>query len=80
MDLRCKVLRMLMGGRWIVKPKKMSNKPKGTPDDFDAQEKQLAERAAKFRESAEGKLGVVPQVVSVFSDGTRMEATVRALY
>jgi hypothetical protein len=43
--------------------------------DFDKQEKQIMDRAAKFRESSKDKMGVIGEVVDIYSDGTRMSAT-----
>ena len=36
----------------------------------------MKERAQKFRQRAEADLGIVPTVVDIYSDGTRMSGTV----
>ena len=57
-------------------PTEVTGKPATPRGDFEAQERQLAERAAKFRATAAEREGVVPTLVDVFSDGVRMQGTV----
>ena len=56
----------------------MPARPKGAAVDFDEQERQMAARADKVRATAEDKLGVAATLADVYSDGTRMQATVRS--
>jgi predicted acyl esterase len=45
-------------------------------DEFEKQEIQQRARAEQFRASAPEKFGLVPRVVDIYSDGTRMTATI----
>jgi dienelactone hydrolase len=53
-----------------------TTKPASPPQDFEEQERQMAIRASKFRESAPEKEGVIPTLVDIYSDGTRMQGCV----
>ena len=44
-------------------------------DEFEKQEIQQRARAEQFRASAPEKFGLIPKVVDIFSDGTRMTGT-----
>lgn len=44
-------------------------------DEYEKQEIALTARAEKFRSKAEADLGIIPKLVDVYSDGTRMSGT-----